>query len=124
MTELLPEDDAATVNWGSQWQMPSWDQIDELIDKDNTTVAWTTLNGVKGCKIMSRSNGKSIFLPMTGNFTSSLSDAGSVAYYSSRTLKRDYSGVACDLHLLFENEFWIGGAFRCEVRPVRPVRKK
>ena len=30
LTELLPEDDAATANWGSEWQMPSDDQIDEL----------------------------------------------------------------------------------------------
>ena len=30
LTELLPEDDAATANWGSEWQMPSDDQIDAV----------------------------------------------------------------------------------------------
>ena len=29
-TELLPEDDAATANWGSNWCMPTVEQIEEL----------------------------------------------------------------------------------------------
>ena len=40
LTTLLPEDDAATVNWGAGWCMPTADQWGELLD--NTSIAWTT----------------------------------------------------------------------------------
>ena len=33
LTELLPEDDAATANWGLPWRMPSKGQIEELYNK-------------------------------------------------------------------------------------------
>ena len=51
--ELDPEDDAATVNWGRKWQMPSSEQIKELCDSAYTTKEWTTLNGVNGRIILS-----------------------------------------------------------------------
>lgn len=63
---LLPEDDAATVNWGSNWRMPRASQFAELIDTTYTTTIWTTLNGVYGRKITSKINGNSIFLPAAG----------------------------------------------------------
>lgn len=64
--ELLPEDDAATANWGEDWQMPNMTQMEELYNSDYTTTEWTTQNGVDGYKITSNSNGNSIFLPATG----------------------------------------------------------
>ena len=66
LTELLPEDDAATAKWGSEWQMPSQGQMEELFDKNYTTVAYMTQNDVAGYKITSLINRKSIFLPVTG----------------------------------------------------------
>ena len=33
MTELLPEDDAAYVNWGPSWRMPTLEQQQELIER-------------------------------------------------------------------------------------------
>ena len=59
VTELLPEDDAATVNWGSQWQMPSIAQFQELID--NTTAEYKELNGVRG-RLHTGTNGNSILI--------------------------------------------------------------
>ena len=46
LTTLLPEDDAATANWGDGWCMPTYDQWLEL--KQNTTLYWTAQNGVNG----------------------------------------------------------------------------
>ena len=66
LTELLPEDDAATANWGENWHTPSLAQIQELFDSTYTTTAYTTQNGVKGRKITSNINGESIFLPAAG----------------------------------------------------------
>lgn len=67
MKEILPEDDAATVNWSSSWRMPSLDQIKELINSDYTTTEFTTLNDIKGLKITSKKNGKTLFFPAGGS---------------------------------------------------------
>ena len=58
------EDDAAHVNMGGDWHMPTPTQIRELID--NTTTAWTTSNGT-GMTFTSRTDRtKSIFIPAAG----------------------------------------------------------
>jgi hypothetical protein len=56
-------DDAATVNWGGSWRMPTRDELQELLEK----CTWTaiTQNGVNGCKVIGP-NGNSIFLPASG----------------------------------------------------------
>lgn len=55
--------DAATVNLGSDWRMPTVEEMKELITKCKWE--WTQINGVNGFKI-SANNGNSIFLPATG----------------------------------------------------------
>ena len=62
-TELDPEDDAAYVNWGPEWRMPSKAQVAELID--NCTWEWTEMNGVNGQKVIGP-NGNYIFMPASG----------------------------------------------------------
>ena len=92
LTELLPEDDAATANWGSGWQMPSKDQIDELINSDYTTTTWTTQNGVNGRKITSNSNGVSVFFSAEGlRNDAGLNSAGIYGHCWSRSLSTIYS---------------------------------
>ena len=69
-TELELEDDAAYTNWGSNWRVPSEEQIKELLDYDNTDQLLTTRNGVFGCLFTSKRSGyvgKSIFLPAAGS---------------------------------------------------------
>lgn len=66
-TVLDPEDDAAHVNWGGSWRMPTCVELDELYD--NCTWTWTTLNGVNGYKVQSNKAGYTdnwIFLPAAG----------------------------------------------------------
>ncbi len=122
LRELLPEDDAATANWGSGWQMPSKEQLDELINSEYTTDEWTTQGGVNGRLITSKSNGNSIFLPAAGyRYDASLDDAGSYGYYWSRSLNTYYSDNAYNL------VFGSGGVFgsygsRDGGQSVRPVR--
>ena len=57
------EDDAAAVHLGGGWQIPSREQVQELINK--TTMVETTLNGVKG-RLVTGPNLKTIFLPYGG----------------------------------------------------------
>ena len=86
-TELEAEDDAATVNWGGYWQMPSQAQFEELINSRYTTAIWTTQNDVNGLLIVSNSNGNRVFLPAAGTrYDADRYEAGSWGFYWSRSL--------------------------------------
>ena len=63
-THLELSDDAARANWGGSWRMPTNAEFQELINK--CTWTWTTMNGKNGYKVVSKSNGNSIFLPIAG----------------------------------------------------------
>ena len=92
LTTLLPEDDAATANWGSDWRMPTREEWRELYQ--NTTHTWTTQNGVNG-RLFTASNGNSLFLPAAGyRDGSSLSIAGSYGNYWSSSLDSDVPSLA------------------------------
>ena len=82
-TELDPEDDAAYVNWGPSWRMPTLEQLQELCDC--CTWQWTTLNDVNGLLVIGP-NENTIFLPAAGGFSSHAYWAGENGYYWSRTL--------------------------------------
>ena len=84
-TTLELSDDAAYVNWGGSWRMPTDAELTEL--REQCTWTWTTQNGVDGYKVTSKSNGNSIFLPAAGYRSArSLTDAGSRGYYWSSSL--------------------------------------
>ena len=89
--ELDLKIDAAYVNLGSQWRMPSEDQFIEL--KNKCTWTWTTYKGVKGY-IVKGKNGNSIFLPAAGlRDGTSLYNAGSCGYYWLRTYRPEVGGT-------------------------------
>ena len=121
LTELEPEDDAAYVNWGSEWRMPSYDQIQELLNSSYTTTTWTTVNGVNG-RLVTGSNGNSIFLPAEGyRNEASLYNAGSGGSYWSRTLYASDPSYVC--YLSFNSSgIYTGRSSRYYGRSVRPVR--
>lgn len=84
LSSLLPEDDAATVNWGNDWCMPTTAQWGELYQ--NTTNNWTTQNGVNGI-LFTASNGNSLFLPAAGfRSDDDLNYVGAIGYYWSSIL--------------------------------------
>ena len=55
-TELDPEDDAAYVNWGKEWRMPTMEQMEELCTK-------CTWGREKGAFKVKGPNGNSILIP-------------------------------------------------------------
>lgn len=68
-TTLEAVDDAATVNWGSNWRMPTKTELDELVatkSNANYTWTWTTVDGHNGYKITYNTTSANIFLPMSG----------------------------------------------------------
>ena len=55
------DDDAAHVNMGGKWRMPTNDEFKELLD--NTTHNLVTINGVLGMRFTSNTNGYQLFIP-------------------------------------------------------------
>ena len=58
---LQPADDAASVNMGGKWRMPTNSQLEELLN--NTTHNVETINDVKGMMFTSNINGHKMFIP-------------------------------------------------------------
>ena len=125
LTELEPTDDAAYVNWGSEWRMPSKAQFAELFNSSYTTTTKTTVNGKEGWLITSLMPGYedvSIFLPLAGNYSTKLNVDGQVGYYWTRSLAYMtnypiYADVGyMRLSASTNNN---GRCYGCSVRPVR-----
>ena len=92
-TTLDPGDDAACMNWGSNWRMPNDAEWTELLD--NCTWTWTTQNGVNGYQVTSKTNGNSIFLPAAGlRYDDVLHAVNTAGFYFSSSLDTDYPGYA------------------------------
>ena len=116
---LLPEDDAARANWGGQWVMPTYDEIGELLD--NTTIEWTTVNGINGRKFTSKTNGNSIFMPAAGYRKNASFDYQSTnGYYGSASVYLAYSGYARCLGF-YSDGASAGSTYRYYGQSVRPV---
>ena len=120
-TVLEPEDDAATVNWGYSWRMPTYDEFRELLE--NTKYEWTSINGISGAKFISMIEGytdKFLFFPAIGSAgDGSISNFGIFGFYLSSSLNNDirdawalgFGSFGCQL----------GGSRRYCGCPVRPV---
>ena len=118
-TELELEDDAAYVNWGTSWRMPTKEQQDEL--RTECIWIWTKKNDVNGYKVTGP-NGNSLFLPAAGcHDGTTYYDAGSYGYYWSRTLHVDRSFYA--YYLVFTvREVDCHNYHRYQGFSIRPVR--
>ena len=113
--ELDLDDDAAYVNWGPGWRMPSQEQMEEL--SRECTWTWTT-NGyvVKG------PNNNTIFLPAAGyRSDGSLYYDGSYGFYWSRMLYESKPNTARHLYFgsSFTNMTFLNRRSGQVVRPVR-----
>ncbi|MBO4614011.1 MAG: InlB B-repeat-containing protein [Bacteroidales bacterium] len=98
---LLPEDDAATVNWNAGWRTPTYNEMSEL--RNHCTVTWTTQNGVNG-RLLTGPNGNSIFLPATGNrYDNTCGGAGTYGSYWSSNFTTGFPTGARMLFLDSDN---------------------
>lgn len=112
------EKDAARVNWGGDWRMPTKAEMQELVD--DCDWEWSLLNGVQGMRVTGPS-GNSIFLPAAGYRTNDiLLDVGVYGLYWSST----YVEIWYDLaeHIYFYEGFrGTLGFNRFYGEPIRPV---
>jgi len=65
-TTMTFEDDAAHVNWGGNWHVPTQNEWSELCQETYCTWDWMEIDGTNGYMVTSKINGNSIFLPVTG----------------------------------------------------------
>ena len=100
--------DAASVNWGLAWRMPTETEMQELID--NCKWSWTKINKVQGYIIKSKINDNSIFLPATAPGLSRWS-----CYYSSTPNKDGAYGFE-----FWQKEYHLSyvGKYMHSIRPV------
>ncbi len=103
---LEMEDDAAQTFLGNCWKIPNQEDWQELVD----CCDWIWLENQKGYQIISRKNGNSILLPITGYY---FLDVFEIFWGLENDLKDDQIGfywtsqLHLSKHLQFKNSFSI-----------------
>lgn len=91
LTTLEPEDDAAHVQWGGTWRMPTQQEWIEL--RENCTWEYTRENGRRGWTATAP-NGNKIFFPFAGGQHWDENDTKNIyGTYRSSSLGEKYTGT-------------------------------
>ena len=112
-TQLDEGDDAARANWGGDWRMPTYDELNALYaTKGASGYTWTwktNYNSVSGCngwEITCSATGGTIFLPAAGRrYNSSFLGQGSDGYYWASSLYSGYPNNAWYLYFSSSNAY-------------------
>ncbi len=122
LTRLEPEDDAATVNWGGDWRMPTAAQMEYLTGND---FSWTKVtredaegNEVAGYEVVSQVPG---FVGNTVFFPALLDEDGEYVYYWTADVSDSYyRNSAYSLCSGYGNIYVANGYYRHNPFSVRP----
>ena len=118
LTELETGDDAATAILGSNWRMPTYDEVIEL--RDYCEHVFTTQNGVAGT-LVTGPNNQSIFIPAAaGRYYNNLILSEGTGSYWSSSLDTDDPTKAQGLSLASDG-FGTITSHRYFGLPIRPV---
>ena len=121
---LAPEHDAAQVQWGGGWRMPTYQELYDLCyNKCDWT--WTTQNGVNGYVVRGRGDyaSASIFLPCAGDgYGTSLNGSGSYGRYWSSVPLSDNSYYSWYLGFISGYRYVDYDYYRSDGFSVRPVQ--
>lgn len=116
---LEPEDDVATVVWGSEWRMPTMEEMEEL----RTRCAWTRkmLDGNAYYEVVSPVTGNSIHIPAAGYRDKERTIVAGCYYWTSNVWEQN-TGFA---YRLYHNNDGTntGNNYRVHGIPVRPVKQ-
>lgn len=100
LNENLPlANDAAHVNMGGNWRMPTREEIQELFNSLYTTNEWVTNykgSGVNGCLVTSKANGNELFFPAAGYFDEGFDNYGSSGEYWSSSFNTNMIAYALE----------------------------
>ena len=120
-TILELSDDAANVNWGGDWRMPTLEEFQELVE--NCTWDWVEKDSIEGMNVTSP-NGNTIFLPAAG---CSNYDVNIFGNYWSSTLDKISSRYAYVLDIergliRFDHSAFYIRDWGRSVRPILPAK--
>jgi len=121
-TFWLPENDPSPA----EWRVPTFNEIQTLLDTDNVTEEWTILNGVSGMRFADIATGNSIFLPAAGYLHDNdgiLYNASTQGTYWSSDEALEFP-VVNSYFILFFNDFtmWLS-TNKADGLSIRPVAK-
>ena len=128
LTNLQSEDDAATVNWGEDWRMPTKSEWEELLDETKCSWEKVTIDGVTCFKVVSKVEGyKDNFIILSAGgykgetYDSSKSEA---SYWSSTrwesTQSYEYNYAGC-FEYASSSDKSVSGTNRYNGHTIRPV---
>ena len=119
-TILDLEDDAATVNWGGAWRMPTKEELQELLED----CTWTkVVQNDHNCYMVTGPNGNTIILPAAGVFDDTIIEVyNTMGCYWSSSLSEDSSSNAYYLYFSSGEVDWDGleRFYGLSIRPVLP----
>ena len=121
---LAPEHDAAHVQWGGSWRMPTMQELSDL--SSNCDWIWATKNGVRGYVVRGRGDyvTAKIFLPCAGyGDGTSLYNAGSYGLYWSSVPTSGNGTSAWSLGFDSSDHGTGSGYYRYYGQSVRPVQE-
>ncbi|SEM63467.1 Putative binding domain-containing protein, N-terminal [Prevotella sp. ne3005] len=108
--------DAATVNLGGKWRMPTRDEMTELLK--NCSWEWMQINGMNGYKVTSN-NGNSIFMPAAGGADFN-QDGKYLRYYTSTQYSLGYVlTLVLDSSFFGSADFGFNQYYGFAIRPVK-----
>lgn len=112
--------DAATAIWGKEWRMPTKAEFEELMNTCHGR--FVQQNGVWGVKFTSKTNGNSIFLPVTGYMSDTLKNTPESGYYWTSSPRSGFAHFGARFRLTKEGgQVGWGTAFYGYC--IRPVAK-
>lgn len=118
-TQLMREDDVASVKYGDKWRMPTHHESHEL--EELCDWKWSTRNGINGY-LVTGPNGNSIFLPAGGYMGNTVKyEEGTDAYYWSSSLWLNSYGAFRYPYVTLEYGVIENGSPRPAGIPVRAV---
>jgi len=126
LTTLEPSDDAATVNWGGKWKMPTVEQINELLNASNCICKWVkNYNGSKanGILFISVRNNKKLFVPASKKCTneSIFQIIGNNVTIWSSSLSSVFGNCGMTLDCDVDGGMDLQSIYRYLGLPIRPV---
>lgn len=109
--------DAATYNLGSDWRIPTKDEMDEL--KNKCKWEWKQISGINGF-IVTGPNGNTIFIPASGYYYSYVNHQNeNLAYWTATPTSSKTTAYALQGHSSFYDVF--SAMYRYAGYSIRPV---
>ena len=118
------EDDAAYVNMGGTWRMPTKDEFYELVY--NTKHMEKTIHGVQGMMFTSNINERQLFIPFIQGYwyNGNYYKAKTCASIWSSQVPSSYANIAYVLYCNSDGYAYVSNYFRPDAFSVRGVLKK